>query len=379
MYSSGLLPVLLVLSLARAGISRTLDGELLALRGQLQTAKADFRLLFNITNDQCPCTDGAALIGNESIADVGCFAAKLEVLNRLLCDLTLALQNVTELQPDVCPKLEGCAGLVAACSSSDVAVVDSVGTILPSLHASENVSGLTVDHSAAGCPGYVIYYFTQSPFLLICWVINGTGATETVIANETILAEISGLVTGVAYHTNNVYVAVDYVDVPDVLLSVETISPFTVTPLTNLTCKPGRVRYNNGRIFFSDCKTLKSVDLTGGDERIVMQYSLSINAFDVLDNDTIIFCDAFGGLWHYNPITGCFRLMECKTSPCADVRQNQCSLLIYVAYPDTEDLDVFESSLVANGTLAYTTSVPGACPTIDFEPNCARPIDGVGY
>ncbi|XP_046346223.1 uncharacterized protein LOC124126752 [Haliotis rufescens] len=357
----------------------TLENELATILGRLQAAKEDFKCIFNISDEQCPCLDGTPLSGNETIADVGCFEAQLEVLTRLLCDLTVELENVTESQPDTCPHLEGCASLVAACSCSDVAVVDPVGTIQPSLQASENVSGIVVDGSIALCPAYTIYYFSEHPLHIVCWVINSTEETETVIANETILAEDTGVATGIAYHNDKVFIALDYSGVPDVLLSVDTVAPFTVTPLATLTCKPGKVRSYEGRVYFSDCKAVRSVTPTGGDERTEMQFSLSINSFDFLGDDTIVICDEFGGLWHYSPASRCFTLIDCRSSPCADVKLNQCSSLVYVAYPDNAELDVFESTLVANGTLAYTTSVPGACPTIDFEPNCARPIDGNNF
>ncbi|XP_046380488.2 uncharacterized protein LOC124151865 [Haliotis rufescens] len=354
MFYNGLFIVLLAVLAPSLGCPPgpdELPDKLAGLLTQLETAKADFQSIFDVTDEQCPCqTPG------------DCFESDLEALNTTLCDL---INNLTALigdQSTDCPALEGCAALVGGCDRTDIAQVDPVGTILPSLGAFSSPSALTV--SGDNASSYSIYILSSPPLRIIC--VSGT-------TNTTLIQEDLGSGTGIAVLDDLLYVAIDNYNTTgiDHLASIPT-SGGTLSLLTEISCQAGRVRAFNGRVYFSDCKKIKCVNETGGDLQVKLKFSFSISSFDVIDDNRIVFIDAAGGLWIYDIATKCFKLLHCKTGPpFGDVKINRCSSLIYVAYSGVSDLNIFNAtSLESVGTLEYTTSNPSVCPRLGFEPDC---------
>ncbi|XP_071111128.1 uncharacterized protein [Haliotis cracherodii] len=357
MFDNGLFIVLLAVLAPSLGCPPgpdELPDKLAELLTQLETAKADFQSIFDVTDEQCPCqTPG------------DCFENDLEVLNTTLCDLINNLTALTVDQSTDCPGLEGCAALVGGCSRTDIAQVDPVGTILPSLDVTYNVSAFTV--SGDNASSYSIYTLSYPPRIASVYF------TTTEITFIVLLEEDFGSGTGIAVLDDLLYVAInDYRNTGiDYLASIPT-SGGTLQRLTKFSCEAGRVRAFNGRVYFSDCKEIKCVDKTGGDLQTKLKFSMSITSFDVIDDNSIVFSDAAGGVWIYDIATNCFKLLYCiPGEPWGDVKINRCSSLIYLAYPGVSNLDIFNAtSLESVGTLEYTTSNPSVCPSLGFEPDC---------
>ncbi|XP_046362607.2 uncharacterized protein LOC124139526 [Haliotis rufescens] len=341
-----------------------LPDKLGAFLNDLQDAKALLRTCSEITNEQCPCLDG----------DTECFENRLEDVNTTLCSLINQSINVINAAPAVCPAHEGCAALVAGCNSSVIAVVDPVGTILSSIDTLADVSALTVYGSNGSY--YTICYISNDPFVVRCLLLP-SGETRVILDID--LTSVYGEGTGIAYCDGLVYVAFDLPEPQqDGLLSVSTEGPpFSVLPVVDISCNAGTVRAFNGRVYFVNCKTIESVNKTGGDLQIEMIFSTTTISFDVLDDGRIVFCDAFGGLWIHDQNVTCFKLLDCREvdngdpMPCGDVKINRCTSLIYVAYPDDEVLVIYNStSCDEEGTLTYTPSEPTGCPSLEFKPTC---------
>ncbi|XP_071111042.1 uncharacterized protein [Haliotis cracherodii] len=354
MFDNGLFIVLLAVLAPSLGCPpgpAELPDKLAELLTQLETAKADFQSIFDVTDEQCPCqTPG------------DCFENDLEALNTTLCDLINDLTALTGNQSTDCPALEGCAALVGGCDRTDIAQVDPVGTILPSLDVTYNVSDFTV--SGDNASSYSIYGISLRPLVIFC--VSGT--TNTALNDEDL-----GSGTGIAVLDDLLYVAInDYNNTGiDQLASIPT-SGGPLQLLTKFSCEAGRVGAFNGRVYFSDCKEIKCVDKTGRDLQTKLKFSMSITSFDVIDDNSIVFIDAAGGVWIYDIATNCFKLLYCiPGEPSGAVKINRCSSLIYVAYPGVSNLDIFNAtSLESVGTLEYTTSNPSVCPSLGFEPDC---------
>ncbi|XP_048251849.1 uncharacterized protein LOC124151858 [Haliotis rufescens] len=352
MFGNGLFIVLLAVLAPSLGCPPgpdELPDKLAGLLTHLETAKADFQCIFDVTNEQCPCqTPG------------DCFESDLEALNATLCDL---INNLTALigdQSTDCPALEGCAALVGGCDRTDIAQVDPVGTILPSLDVTYNVSAITVSGDNASI--YYVYIISFRPFRIICVV----GITINIL-----LAEEFGTGTGIAVSVDLLFFAIhDYNNTGiDHLASIPK-SGGTLSLLTEISCQAGGVRAFNGRVYFSDCKEIKCVNETGGDLQTKLKFSMAIKSFDVIDEDRIVFIDDAGGVWIYDIATKCFKLLYCiPGKPCGNVKVNRCSSLIYLAYLGVSELDIFNSTTCEKvGTLPYTTSEPTYCPSLGFEP-----------
>ncbi|XP_046380476.2 uncharacterized protein LOC124151855 [Haliotis rufescens] len=358
MFYNGLFIVLLAVLAPSLGClpePDDLPDKLAGLLTQLETAKADFQSIFDVTDEQCPCqTPG------------DCFESDLEALNTTLCDL---INNLTALigdQSTDCPALEGCAALVGGCDRTDIAQVDPVGTILPSLGVYSNLRALTV--SGDNASSYSIYSVSSPPLRIACESRTKAGNTPNQLLNEDL-----GSGTGIAVLDDLLYVAIDnYNNTGIDHLAFISTSGGTLSLLIEIPCEAGRVRAFNGRVYFSDCKEIKCVNETGGDLQVKLKFSMDITSFDVIDDNRIVFIDPAGGLWIYDIATNCFKLLHCKTSPpYGDVKINRCSSLIYVAYSGVSDLDIFNAtSLESTGTLEYTTSNPDTCPRLGFEPDC---------
>lgn len=80
----------------------------------------------------------------------------------------------------------GCAALVSGCETEEVAVVDPVGTILPSVNLATNVSGLTTA-DPTGC--YDVYSYTNAPFTLTTRLENGSDYTNLELNTGTFSAQ----------------------------------------------------------------------------------------------------------------------------------------------------------------------------------------------
>ncbi|XP_071111109.1 uncharacterized protein [Haliotis cracherodii] len=368
MFSSSLIFVLLAVIAPSLG-SISLEQNLTSALARLDAATTAFGSYSNITDEQCPCMtqDGICLIGNETIDDVECFATKLEVLRNILLSLLDDLDNITISRPDDCPNLVGCAALVSGCETDEVAVVDPVGTILPSVNLATNVSGLTTDDSA-GC--YNVYSYTNAPFTLTTRLENGSDYTNLVMN--------TGSATGIAYCNGVVYVA--FVNGSDTILAIDTANSNTVSTIADITCSPGKVRVYNSRVYFSDCNEIRSVNKTGGDEQDEVKFSMTIVSFDVLEDGKIVFADTAGGLWVYDETTNCFTLVNCEDTASSDVLVNRCTQFIFVVYPDRSYLSRYNATSYTEGDkLPYTESTPRGCPSLAFEPNCARSVDGNAF
>ncbi|XP_048252447.1 uncharacterized protein LOC125380128 [Haliotis rufescens] len=358
MFDNGLFIVLLAVLAPSLGCPPgpdELPDKLAGLLTQLETAKADFQSIFDVTDEQCPCqTPG------------DCFESDLEALNATLCDL---INNLTALigdQSTDCPALEGCAALVGGCSRNDIAQVDPVGTILPSLDVTYNVSAFTV--SGDNASSYSIYYVSYPPLRIVCESRTTAGNTLNLLHGSPF-----GSGTGIAVLDDLLYFAINNFNNAGInfLASIPT-SGGPVQLHTMISCEAGKVRAFNGRVYFSDCKEIKCVNETGGDLQTKLKFSMSITSFDVIDDNRIVFIDAAGGVWIYDIATNCFKLLYCiPGEPSGDVKVNRCSSLIYLAYPGVSDLGIFNAtSLESADTLEYTTSNPSDCPSLGFEPDC---------
>ncbi|XP_046379144.1 uncharacterized protein LOC124150976 [Haliotis rufescens] len=356
MFDSKLIFVLLAVlapSLGSQPEPNELPDKLESLLVNLRAAKADFQCIFEITNQQCPCLD----------PNSDCFETTLLELNSTLCDLISDLERVIASQPIDCPPLEGCAALVAGCSSSDIAVVDPVGTILPSIDAGSDVSALTVCGSQDS--DYSIYYITNDligTFIVFCLALpNGTISS--------LGSDVIGLGIGIACCGDDVFVSIEDNDGHHVLLRLDMSG--NGHALLTVACS-GIVRAYNRRVYFSNCKEIQCVNKSGEDLETKVKFSTNIKSFDVVDEERIVFCDTAGGLWIYNINEDCFKLLDCNaTKPCCDVKINNCTSLIYVAYSSDADLDIFNpDTCEKDGTLTYTTSEPTECPRLEFKPPC---------
>ncbi|XP_046569363.1 uncharacterized protein LOC124277674 [Haliotis rubra] len=353
MFDSRLFLVLLAVlvpSLGSVPGPNELPDKLQELLDLLVVAKADFQCIFDIIDEQCPClTPG----------DPGCFETSVLDINSTLCDLISDLNDLIEDQPDDCPALEGCAALVAGCNSSDIAVVDPVGTILPSIVTNGNVSALTV--TGADTSVYVILYTTNNPLILHRLRLPAGRQRDLVIP-------LDGEATGLGFCAPRVFIAMEDSEGNNVIYCFNRRHGEIIV---NISCA-GKVRVYNGRVYFSDCNEILCVNRRGGDLETKVKFPMNIKSFDIIDNDTIVFCDVAGGLWTYNLDTECFKLLDCNVDePCCDVKINRCSWLIYVAYPDNPVLDIFNhTTCEEEGTLNYTTSTPKECPRLEFKPPC---------
>ncbi|XP_071111037.1 uncharacterized protein [Haliotis cracherodii] len=366
MFDNGLFIVLLAVLAPSLGCPPgpdELPDKLAELLRQLQVAKTDFQCIFDVTNEQCPC---------QTLGD--CFESDLETLNSTLCEL---INNLTALigdQPDDCPALEGCAALVGGCDRTDIAQVDPVGTILPSIETNYTVSGFTVcgDNDTY----YYIYLLHCSPptVVEVCLPLG----TETVKLGPD---ADSGKYTGIASWDDKLYVAIDNYNGTgdDVLVMLYKSCENEVDVIVNISCEAGTVRVFDWRVYFSDCKEIKCVNETGGDLQVKLKSSMDIKSFDVIDENRIVFIDDAGGVWIYDIAANCFKLLYCiPGEPWGDVKVNRCSSLIYLAYPGVSDLDIFNSTTCEKvGTLPYTTSEASDCPYLGFEPACPTDDSGV--
>ncbi|XP_046346221.1 uncharacterized protein LOC124126750 [Haliotis rufescens] len=368
MFNSSLIFVLLAVIAPSLGCS-DLETDLGSALATLEAAIEAFGCYPNITDEQCPCMteDGICLVGNETIDDVECFATKLEVLRNIMYTLLDDLENITTTRPDDCPNLVGCAALVSGCETDEVAVVDPVGTILPSVNLATKVSGLTTADPEA-C--YYVFSYSNAPFTLTTRLENGSDYTNLVLD--------TGSATGIAHCNAVVYVA--FVNGSDTILAIDTLNSNTVSTIADITCSPGKVRVYGSRVYFSDCNEIKSVNKTGGDEQDEVKFSMNIVSFDVLEDGKIVFADTAGGLWVYDETTDCFTLIDCEDTASSDVLLNRCTEFIYVVYPDRAYLSRYNATSFTEGdTLLYTESTPRGCPSLAFEPNCARSVDGNAF
>ncbi|XP_071110696.1 uncharacterized protein, partial [Haliotis cracherodii] len=346
MFDSKLIFVLLAVltpSLGSQPEPSELPDKLISLLIQITAAKADLQCIFEITNQQCPCLDSS----------LDCFETTLLELNSTLCDLISDLERVIASQPIDCPPLEGCAALVAGCLSSEIAVVDPVGTILPSIEAGSNVNALTVCGS-------------QDSNYSICYITNDDNIGEFdafCLALPSGDRSVIGMGIGIACCGDVVYAS------SEDAIGRTIIARFDVSQFSRVACS-GIVRAYNGRVYFSNCKKIQCINKLGEDLQTKVKFSTNIKSFDVVDEDRIVFCDDAGGLWIYNIEDDCFKLLDCNaTRPCHDVKINDCTSLIYVAYSSDADLDIFNpDTCEKDGTLTYTTCEPTDCPRLEFEP-----------
>ncbi|XP_046376108.2 uncharacterized protein LOC124148898 [Haliotis rufescens] len=354
MFVNGLFIVLLAVlapSLGSQPGPDELPDKLAGILTQLENAKAEFQSIFDVTNEQCPCqTPG------------DCFESDLEALNSTLCDL---INNLTALigdQSTDCPALEGCAALVSGFDSSDIAVVDPVGTILPNIEANRTVGPLTV--VGANNSDYSIYYGSNGAFFTVNQ-LSLPSEDETV---EYTFSTSATRVKGIAYLDDKIFVALE--NFIGFINDIARISGGSVTHLRSVPC-PGTVRSYDGRVYFSSCKEIQSFRPTAvADLETNVKFSMNMRSFDVIDQDNTVFCDDTGALWIYNDVTACFKLLDCSVQ-CRDVKVNRCSSLVYVASSSVSHLSIFNSTSYENeGTLTYTTSTASAQPRLEFEPSC---------
>ncbi|XP_046351690.1 uncharacterized protein LOC124132101 [Haliotis rufescens] len=351
MFYNGLFIVLLAVLVPSLGSQPgpdELPDKLQDLLTELEDAKADFQSIFDVTNEQCPC---------QTAGD--CFESDLEALNSTICDL---INNLTALigdQPEDCPPLEGCAALVSGFASSDIAVVDPVGTILPNIEASNNVGPLTV--VGANNSDYSIYYISPGNTVIQLSLPSENDTVEFTIPTT------GSIGTGIAYLDDQIFVAAN--DFLPSVNSLVSISGGSATILLNISCA-GTVRSYDGRVYFGNCKEIQSINSTGDDLETNVKFSTNIRSFDVIDQDNTVFCDETGALWIHNDATACFKLLDCSVQ-CRDVKVNPCSSLIYVASSSVGDLSIFNSTSYENeGTLTYNTTTASAQPRLEFEPSC---------
>ncbi|XP_046558248.1 uncharacterized protein LOC124267381 [Haliotis rubra] len=285
---------------------------------------------------------------------------KLQNLLDLLVVAKADFQCVFDIIDEQCPCLmEGCAVLVAGCNSSDIAVVDPVGTILPSIGTTGSVSALTVTGPFAF--NYFILYLITNPLTVVA--LNLPSGTL-----QTFVSPLDGEGTGIAFCNGWYFIAMEDSDGNSVIYRFDTVAGEI---LVNISCA-GQLRVYDGLVYFSDSNEILCVNKLGGDLETKVKFPMKIKSFDVIDNDTIVFCDVAGGLWTYNLDTECFKLLDCNVDePCCDVKINRCSWLIYVAYPDDPVLDIFNhTTCEKEGNLTYTTSTPKECPRLEFKPPC---------
>ncbi|XP_071111119.1 uncharacterized protein [Haliotis cracherodii] len=366
MFDNGLFIVLLAVLAPSQGCPPgpdELPEKLAELLTQLETAKADFQCIFDVTNEQCPCqTPG------------DCFENDLETLNNTLCELINDLTALIGDQPDDCPALEGCAALFGGCNWTDIAVVDPVGTILPRKEANDTVNGLTVcgDNETHYCI-YSIHDCLPPTVVELCLSLG----TETVIYGPDVN---SGKYTGIASWGDKLYVAIDDYNGTgdDVLMSLYKNGDTPADVIVYISCEAGTVRdFDWLTILNVNCKQSSSLPLqcfneTGGDLQTKLKSSMDIKSFDVIDEDCIVFIDAAGGVWIYDIATNCFKLLYCiPGEPSGEVKINRCSSLIYLTYPGVSELLIYNATTCEKvGTLPYTTSEASDCPYLGFEPAC---------
>ncbi|XP_071094709.1 uncharacterized protein [Haliotis cracherodii] len=355
MFVNGLFIVLLAVlapSLGSQPGPNELPDKFAGILTQLENAKAEFQSIFDVTNEQCPCqTPG------------DCFESDLEALNSTLCDL---INNLTALigdQSTDCPALEGCAALVSGFVSSEIAVVDPVGTILPNIEANRTVGPLTV--VGTNDSDYSIYYVSNGAEL----TFNQLSLPSEENTVEYTLSTPGARGKGIAFLDDKIFAAIEnFLGSSSAIVSISAGNAV----LLLITPCPGTVRSYDGRVYFSNCKEIQSINSTGvTDLETKLKFSMNIRSFDVIDQDNTVFCDDTGALWAYNDATACFKLLDCNVQ-CRDVKVNRCSSLVYVASSSVSHLSIFNSTSYENeGTLTFTTSTASAELRLEFEPSWA--------
>ncbi|XP_067665805.1 uncharacterized protein [Haliotis asinina] len=264
----------------------------------LTQAKSDFQCIFDVSDEQCPC---------QTPGDPSCFETDLENINSTLCELIANLTALLKAQPTDCPALEGCAAVVTGNYSDELSVVDPVGTILPSLRADNIVNCLAIcgDNDTF----YSIFYITNAMAATISELVF-PGASDTPLYNEDENAE----------------------EIVRVILAQWADCQKGCAPGKEPGYSPDLNQEINERIYFIDCKEIKCVNTDGSDVTTRVMFSMNIVSFDVIDGDRTLFCDGAGGLWIYNNATDCFKLVECNTERCTDIKINRCNDLAYVGY-----------------------------------------------
>ncbi|XP_067665780.1 uncharacterized protein [Haliotis asinina] len=350
MFNNGFLLVFVAVlapSLGSQPAPNELPDKLRQALNALTQAKSDFQCIFDVSDEQCPC---------QTPGDPSCFETDLENINSTLCELIANLTELSTDQPTDCPALEGCAAVVTGNYSDDLSVVDPVGTILPSIQAANTVNELVITGD-------------NDTFYSICYITNNNGFSVSRLSFPDRSDSVFYTSTdgqngkGISFYGDEAFVSVSRSQ--PVLLSINGTG-FT-TELVNLTC-PGTVREFNGRICFGDCNEIKCVNTDGSDVTTRVKFSMNIASFDVIDGDRTVFCDMAGGLWIYNSVTDCFKLVECESRKCEDVKINRCDTRVYVAYADDVNLEIFNTTTCTSvGDLKYADEA-SAEPRLDFQP-----------